>query len=274
LELFSDYYDSFDELTTPEELDFFLSALCLTHLALGHPCQPVIAHYTAKMIVGLPQVSFGYPGAARGERRALFSDPFDQQFDDGFNPLAFYCYNAPAADRQTCHYADYLRVVPDGQKSVPLYWSLLERFEQQHSSVGMLRVIHALDEMINLWPIEGLQALEKLIGRTEPTIRRAIIRVLAEANARFPAETALMLSRAGSGFTEAEQFQIRWASDPHIGHRALGQLCWARVMYFLDQRDTSGRFFNKVTRALVSSFSLPEALGRIMNEGVVNGNDR
>ena len=73
LQLFSDYYDSFGEQTTPEELDFFLSALCLSHLALGQPCQEIIASYTERMIAELPQISFGYPGAARGERRALFS---------------------------------------------------------------------------------------------------------------------------------------------------------------------------------------------------------
>lgn len=273
LQLFSDYYDSFSERTTPEELDFFLSALCLSHLALGKPCQEIIASYTERMIAELPQISFGYPGAARGERRALFSDPFDQQFDDGFNPLAFYCYNAAAANRQRLHYSDYIKVSHNGQGCVPLYWKLLERYEEQHSSVGVLRVIHALDEMINLWPIEGLQALEKLIGRTDLTIRRAIIRVLAEANARFPAETLLMLSRVGIGFTELEQFQIRWGTDPHMAHRALGQLCWARVMYFLDKRDVSGRFFNKVTQALVLSFSLPEALGLIMNEVVSGGSE-
>jgi hypothetical protein len=265
LKLLSDYYDSFDVRTTPEELDFFLSVACLSHLALGQPCHSIITDYTERMIAKLPQISFGYPGAARGARRAVFSDPFDQQFDDGFNPLAFYCYNAPAAERRADLYINYVKVSRNGQKCVPLYWDLLERFEAQHSAAGMLRVIHALDEMINLWPIEGLQALEKLVGRTEPTIRRAIIRVLAEANARFPTETARMLSEAGGGFSEAEQFRIRWGTDPHIGHRAIGQLCWARVMFFLDQRDASGRFFNKVTRALVSSFSLPEALGRIMN---------
>jgi len=146
---------------------------------------------------------------------------------------------------------------------------LLEQFEQQKKASGVMRVIHALDELINLWPIEGLAELEKLVGRTEPTFRRAIIRVLSEANARFPAETALMLSHTGSGFTEVEQFQIRWATDPHIAYRALGQVNWARVMYFLDRRDNSGLFFNKVARALVYSFSLPEALGTIMNEAVI-----
>jgi NAD-dependent SIR2 family protein deacetylase len=269
LRLFSAYYDTFDERTPPEELDFFLSALCLSQLALGHPGHTAIAHYTEKMILNLPQISLASPGAARGARTALFADPFDQQFDDGFNPLMFYCYNAPTELRQSLHYQDYLKLQRDGRTYVPLYWTLLEQYEQQKKTSGILRVIHALDELINLWPIEGLAELEKLVGRTEPTIRRAIIRVLAEANARFPSETALMLSRTGSGFTEAEQFQIKWATDPHIAYRALGQVNWARVMYFLDQRDDSGSFFNKVTRALVSSFSLPEALGKIMNEAVI-----
>jgi NAD-dependent SIR2 family protein deacetylase len=267
--LFADYYDTFDENTPTEELDFFLSALCLSHLALGLPCHTVISQYTEKMILELPQISLGSPGAARGERRALFADPFDQQFEDGFNPLAFYCYNAPANLRQSLYYADYIKLSHDGQDSVPLYWKLLERFEQQRNPTGVVRVIHALDEMINLWPIEGLPALERLVGRTEPTIRRSIIRVLAEANARFPEETSLMLSHAGTAFTEPEQFRMRWAINPHIAYRALGQLSWARVMYFLDQRDDSGRLFNKITRSLVSSFSLPEALGRIINEAVI-----
>lgn len=269
LRLFSAYYDTFNERTPPEELDFFLSALCLSHLSLGHPVHAAIARYTEKMIHNLPQISLASPGAARGARTSLFADPFDQQFDDGFNPLMFYCYNAPTELRQSLRYQDYLKLQRNGQTYVPLYWTLLEQFEQQKKASGIMRVIHALDELINLWPIEGLAELEKLVGRTEPTFRRAIIRVLAEANARFPAETALMLSHTGSGFTEAEQYQIRWATDPHIAYRAIGQVNWARVMYFLDRRDDSGMFFNKITRALVYSFSLPEALGKIMNEAVI-----
>jgi hypothetical protein len=270
LHLFSNYYDLFDHRTSTEELDFFLSALCLSHLALGLPCQALMASYMERMLVELPQISLGYPGAARGERRALFIDPFDQQFEDGFNPLAFYFYNAPSELRRSRRYADYLSFAHEEYDCVPLYWRFLEHHEGQQNSIGVVRIIHALGQMIGLWPIEGLVALEKLVGRTEPTVRRATIRVLAEANVRFPVETSLMMSRAGSGFTEAERRRIHWAGDSNIAYRALEQLHWARVMYFLDQRDASGRALNKIADALVKSFSLPEALGRIMSEVVIS----
>jgi hypothetical protein len=269
LQLFADYYDLFDRWTTTEELDFFLSALCLSHLALGRPCQTLVTSYTERMIVELPQISLGYPGAARGERRALFTDPFDQQFEDGFNPLAFYFYNAPSELRRLHRYPEYLRFTHESYDCVPLYWRFLEQFEAQQNTVGVVRIIHALGQMIGLWPIEGLIAIEKLVGRTDPTVRRATIRVLAEANARFPVETSLMMSRAGSGFTEVERRQIQWSEDSHMAYRALEQLHWARVICFLDQRDTSGRALNKIADALVTSFSLPEAMGRIMNEVVI-----
>jgi hypothetical protein len=269
LQLFADYYDLFDLRTSTEELDFFLSALCLSHLALGLSCQTVVASYMERMMLELPQVSLGYPGAARGERRALFTDPFDQQFEDGFNPLAFYFYNAPSDLRRSRRYPNYIRLNDEDYDCVPLYWRFLEHYEEQQNPIGVVRIIHALGQMIGLWPIEGLVAIEKLSGRTEPTIRRATIRVLAEASARFPAETSLMMSHAGSGFTEAERRHIHWEGDANMAYRALEQLHWARVMYFLDQRDASGRALNKLTNALVNSFSLPEALGRIMNEVVI-----
>jgi hypothetical protein len=269
LQLFSDYYDTFGEQTRTEELDFFLSALCTSHLALGIPCQPIIAHYTERMMKNLPQISLSYPGAVRGERRALFNDPFEQQFEDGFNPLAFYFYNAPSELRQSLPYLDYINFAHDDRDPISLYWKFLECYEQQYNQAGIIRIVHALGQMISLWPTEGLVAAEKLVGRTEPTIRRAIVRVLTEANARFPKETSRMLSRAGSGFTENERRQIYWAKDSHMAYRALEQLHWSRVMYFLNQRDTSGRMFNKLGRALVDSFSLPEALGRIMNDIII-----
>jgi SIR2-like domain len=271
IQLFADYFETFGESTRTEELDFFLSALSLSHLALGYPCHAIVAHYTERMLLCLPQISLGYPGAARGERRALFTDPFEQQFEDGFNPLAFYFYNAPSELRQSMHYGDYAGCAHEGQDPVGLYWKFLEQYERQQNQTGIIRIVHALGQMINLWPLDGLAAVEKLVGRTEPTIRRAIIRVLTEANARFPRETSLMLSRAGSGFTEAEQRQIHWAGDSHMAYRSLEQVHWARVLRFLDRRDTSGRAFNKIGRALVDSKTLPEALGLIMNEVLIGG---
>jgi hypothetical protein len=269
IQLFADYFETFGEHTRTEELDFFLSAVSLSHLALGYPCQALVAHYTEKMLLVLPQISLGYPGAVRGERRALFTDPFEQQFEDGFNPLAFYFYNAPSELRRSLHYKDYVRFAHEAQDTVALYWKFLEQYEEQQNQTGIIRIVHALGQMINLWPIEGLVAVEKLVGRTEQTIRRAIVRVLTEANARFPMDTSAMLSRAGSGFTEGEQRQIHWAGDSHMAYRSLEQVHWARVMRFLDQRDSSGRAFNKITQALVDSKTLPEALGLIMNDVLI-----
>jgi hypothetical protein len=264
LRVFYGYFSRFDGDTNPEEIDFFLSALCLSRLSLGLPFQDLASDYTAQILSRLPQAILLNPGAVRGQRRARFSDPFDQQFEDGFNPLAYYFYNAPARERQAVGYGEYLRGVSQGDDLLPLYWKYLADFEARGLSVGTLRIIHALGQMIGIWPFEGLKALQKLVGRTDPLIRRAIIRILAEAFARFPADTMLLMAQSGSAFTDSEKFDIKCGTDPRLTERSFEQLQWSRVLFFLEMTDKSGCFICDVTRLLLKSISLPEALKAIL----------
>lgn len=262
---FETYFGTFGDHTTPEEIDFFMSALCLSHLALGNSFQEVAARYTERILRGLPQAVHENPGAIRGKRRGRFSDPFDQQFEDGFNPLAFYFYNAPSRRRQTMGYSEYLKTAGPDEDLLLLYWKYLDEFETNNLPVGTSRVIHALGQMISLWPFEGLASIQRLLGRTDSGVRRAIVRVLAEAYARFPGETMLLMAQSGSAFTEDEKFAIKCGIDPRLSERSFEQLHWARVLLFLDRGDQTGRFLNDLARILVSSFSLPEALNAILS---------
>jgi len=191
-------------------------------------------------------------------------DPFDQQFEDGFNPLAFYFYNAPSRGRQGHYYHDYMESKPRGVDLLPLYWKYLESCESRIRPIGVVRVVHALGQMISLWPNEGLAALEHLVGRTEPMVRRAVVRVLAESHVRFPLETSAMLERAGSAFTENELFEIQCRRDRHLAERTLEQLQWARILHFLDCQHSPGDFIFKLVGILVNSHAVPEAFGRIL----------
>jgi len=274
LNTLAQYFSTFDEYTNPEEFDFFLSVLCLGCLCLGEPFQEIAAEYTEKMLSQYPHAVLLNPGATRGQRRGRFTDPFDQQFEDGFNLIAFYFYNAPALRRQALSYVDYLKSSTHDEDLLPLYWEYLNQFEARNQPVGILRIIHALGQMISLWPIEGLLSLQRLLGRTEPTVRRAIIRVLAEAYARFPGETMLLMAQSGSAFTEEEKFSIKYSVDPRLSERSFEQLQWSRIIIFLDQMDSGGKFINDITGLLARSTTFTEALEGIFRRVISISNSR
>lgn len=247
------------------EVDFFLSAVFCALFVSGKSPHHRVESYTKMFMQAMPDTLLDNPGLERGRRRGRFVDPFDQQFEDGFNPLAFYFYSAPANERRRYDYLTYQNLDAE-HDFVPLYWEWLERFEDEANRQGAVRIVHALGQMVSLWPKEGLHALERLLARTEPIIRRAIVRVLAEAYVSSPGETRQVLERAAGTFSYAEESEIRWRSELRLEERTLEQLQWARVLFFFRSAEPTRDLIWKWTEALVTSTSFPEALSTIFSE--------
>jgi hypothetical protein len=182
------------------------------------------------MVERFPQAHLVNPGQIRAQMHGLFLDDFDQQFEDGFNPFAYYFYNAPSGRRSQVSYARF----NDTANTVPLYDELLARFETERSGKGIIRIVHALGQMAGIWPDCAMSELLKLAGRREPTIRRSLIRVLSECFRRFPVETGALIARSGAALSEEERYSIECASDPRIRHRTFEQLNWCRVINGLE----------------------------------------
>src|SRR5262249_40935899 len=149
------------------------------------------------------------PGLMRGKRRG-FQDLFDQIFEDGFGVIYPYGVLLPSLRRQKNSYKDYLREIRAERESpLPLYTHHLESFLANGRIEEAIQLLQALAGVIVPWPIEGLLALRSVIGHPDPRIRRAVVRVLAEAFSRHPTETLSFLRSSGAAVSEEDLIEIK-----------------------------------------------------------------
>lgn len=250
--------------TTPAELiDLFLSCLFVSIALNGENAFQLVDTYTRQLVSRCPQMYLVNPGEVRCQRHGRFLDDFDLQFEDGFNPLAFYFYHAPSSERREVSFRRSLETDATAAPVVPLYAELLDRFERNRQGKGIIRIVHALGQMVSVWPYRGLDALAPLTGRQEPTVRRAVKRVLAEAYARFPVDCELMLERVGTAFSSDDLYEIRCADDPRLSQRTLEQTQWCRIL--ITAESCIGKDFTwSVLKALVNSGTWWEAMSDII----------
>ncbi|OIQ86975.1 hypothetical protein GALL_311610 [mine drainage metagenome] len=245
-------------VSRPEMVDFMLSALFVGKRLTHNGPFPEIDRFTRDLLREVPDVFLLTPGSHRTRSRNGFLDEFDCQFEDGFNPFAFYFYDA-------VHHARAATSARESARSyvVPLYREQLAAYESNGCSQGVVRVIHALGQMISLWPDEGLAALMPLIGRQDPTVRRAVERVLAESFIRFPAETDSAMAASGAAFDHATLYHIRCELDSRLANRTFEQVHWCRVVAFLEHLAPSQQITEAIAGALINSTSWPEAFHEI-----------
>ena len=181
---------SMSNASPPIEIDFLHAALVYLHVLHNVPYDAGrFADFEGRILQGWPDVLLFRPGLSRGERRG-FQDLFDRVFEDGFGVIYPYGVLRPSERRRASTYKDYLREMRAERASqLPLYTKYLEGFLASGRIEEALQVLQALAGVIVLWPMEGLLTLRGVIGYPDPRIRRAVVRVLAEAFNRHPAET-------------------------------------------------------------------------------------
>src|SRR5258708_9698801 len=114
-----------------------------------------------------------------------------------------------------------------------MFTKLLEEFLRSERIEEALRVLHALANIIVVWPTEGLLTLRSVIGHSDPRVRRASIRILAEAFNRHPEETMEFLRTSGVAVSDEDLLEIKIRHDARIGRRQIEVEEWARILHFL-----------------------------------------
>ncbi|MFV3126710.1 SIR2 family protein [Niveispirillum sp. KHB5.9] len=242
-----------------EQIDLLLSCVFASHSINGVNAFSILDRFTRSIFSRLPQAYIVNPGQWRAQMQGKFLDDFDQQFEDGFNPLAFYFYHAPSEARQNVSYARF-----DAKGgTVPFYDELLLRFETEKSGKGIMQIVHALGQMASIWPECAMDELLKLVGRQEPTIRRSLIRVLAECFHRFPVETAALIARSGAALSSDDRYLIECALDSRIKHRTFEQLQWSRIIVTLEAV-CNQPILPIICQALITATSWSEAMQAII----------
>lgn len=173
------------------------------------------------------------PGLARGERRG-FADLFDRIFEDGFGVIYPYGILRPSRRRRSMGAAAYAKVASKpGDVPLPMYTHWLEAFLRDGRVEEGLQLVQAIAGVIVPWPYEGLAALRPAIGHADPRVRRAVIRVLAEAYNRHPTETMRFLRGAGVAIGDDELLEIKVRSDARVGRRQVSEEEYARLAHVL-----------------------------------------
>ncbi|HEX8064429.1 MAG TPA: SIR2 family protein [Allosphingosinicella sp.] len=245
--------------SSPIEVDFFMAVLVYLHILHNRPYDVGrFAAWEAKVLDEWPDILLYRPGLHRGERRG-FIDAFDQVFEDGFGVIFPYGILLPGEKRRSMRYRDYMR---EGGASgpLPLYVDKLRTFLASERFEEALQVLQAIACVVMVWPMEGLAALRPVIGRSEPRIQRALVRILGEAFNRHPLETMRFLNSAGLILSDEELIRIKIRQDARIGRRQINEEEWARLAHLLVRQEGGRELVVACVRDLLTASSLDKAV--------------
>jgi hypothetical protein len=265
LRLMEKRFQTFSNDTSPNEIDFYYSLLVYLHILnnLAYD-ESRFKRWEEVVLRDWPKVLLYRPGLERGERRG-FQDLFDRIFEDGFSVIFPYGVLLPSLLRRRTFFADYRRALAaETSTQLPMYTRYLEEYLREERIEEALQVLQALAGVIVAWPLEGLLSLRSVVGHSDPRIRRATTRILAEAFNRHPEETMQFLNSSGATVTDDELIEIKIRQDPRIGRRQVDEREWARIGHCLLRRSGARELFGKSLRALLRAPNAHEAIGSIL----------
>lgn len=222
------YWDNIECDVPVQHLDFYLSS-SFWSLYLSAPCdrEKFVALFE-RLIAKYERTLFLFPKISRSTSIRKFTEEFDKTFEDGFNPIAIYFYTAPYKSLTSPeHYWN------DGKEYLKVYWNLSQEMSDCGKYDKMLRIIHALGQMISIYPKEGYSALKNLSNFQEPIIRRGILRIFKENYLRYSKITKVELENPIYHFDSDDIDAIVYNTDFFLENRTLEQLHWSRLFYNL-----------------------------------------
>lgn len=267
LQLVERRFNTFSNNTPPEEVDFFEAVLVYIHVLHGLPYDADrFATWEARILREWPAVLLYRPGFERGERRG-FSDPFDRVFEDGFGVIYPYGVLLPSTYRRGVRYKEYRRaLLADSSTRLPLYSDFLKEFLAGEQIEPALQLMQTISGVIVNWPVEGLNVLQAAIGNPDPRVRRATVRILAEAFNRHPDETMRFLQSSGVAVSDEDLLQIKIRQDARVGRRQISEEEWARIGHLLLMHPQGRSVYIACLRALLRADSLQLAIFEILQE--------
>lgn len=254
----------FSNSTSPVEIDFFHGVLVYLHILHGREYDETrFAWWEEVVLRDWPDVLMHRPGVERGERRG-FDDAFDRVFEDGFGVLYPYGLLLPSKHRRESRFAAYLESMtrlPDNP--LPLYSTYLKKFLSEGRFEEVIQILQAIGGVIVAWPLEGLMTLRPAVGHPDPRVRRATVRVLAEAFGRYPDETMRFVNASGVSLSDEDMLTIRVRQDPRVGRRQIEVEEWARLAHALSRRSGFQETLVECAEHLLEAHSIEDASMRI-----------
>lgn len=235
----------------PENVDFILSC---SFMALYHENPLNRKEFTSifeEICSKFETRMFEQPSNDRKSTICKFSEEFDKLFEDGFNPTAFLFYTAPS-DKS----GDALKK----------YSELCEMLYESGNHSKILKIVHAVGQMISIYPNEGFAELSKLLKYDEKIIRKGIIRILAENMQRYPYETEKFIADSNETLSCNEQLEVWGTSSRFLENRTLEQLHWSRLLYALSYNNN--HFIKNILSNFRNSKTLSDFVSLMLEEQV------
>lgn len=233
----------------PENIDFILSCLFMALYQENPLNRKEFTRIFEEICDKFETQMFEQPSNARKSTISKFSEEFDQLFEDGFNPTAFLFYTAPS-DKS----GDALKK----------YSELCEMLSESGNYSKILKIVHAVGQMISIYPNEGFAELLKLLKYDEKIIRKGIIRILAENVQRYPYETEKFIADGKLIFSFDEQLEVWGTSSRFLENRTLEQLHWSRLLYALSYNNN--HFIKNILSNFRNSKTLSDFVSLMLEE--------
>jgi hypothetical protein len=262
--LIESIFGRLDENANPVQVDFLEELIVYLHVlhAIDYD-ETRFGVWEETILSSWHGVLLHRPGLIRGERRG-FSDPFDRIFEDGFGVIYPYGILLPSKRRKSMRYTEYISTTSDVDLvSLPMYRRWLEIFLHDNRTEESLQLLQSLSGVIVSWPMEGLSSLRSAIGHSDPRMRRAIVRVLAEAYNRHPTETLRFLRVTGVAINDDELLEIKVRSDARLGRRQVAEEEWARLGHLLLQMEGARNVLLNSLLDLLAAQSFEHAVDKI-----------
>lgn len=224
------FWDDIYEDVKVQQLDFYLSSTFWSLYANEPYNRDKFVKIFERVIEKYERILFSFPSTKRTASINKFSDEFDMIFEDGFNPIAFYFYTAP----YNC-LVNTASEWNNGKENLKLYWRLAEQMSEYGKFDDILRIIHALGQMISIYPEEGYMALENLIRFDQPVLKQGIIRIFKENYIRYSKLTSKEIKKTLYHLTNKEIDEIIYNTNFLLENRTLEQLHWSRLFFNLEQ---------------------------------------
>lgn len=222
--------NSFGDEIKVQQLDFYLSSVFWS-LYLNKPYdRTCFVDFFRDVTDKYERLLFSFPEGGRYSSIRKFNQEVTWIFEDGFNPIAFYFYTAPFESTIQCQ--SDKRCVEDPLK---IYWELAQNINQTGQYRDILRIVHALGQMISIYPEEGYFALEKLAIYNHQVIKEGVIRILKENYMRYSRITQDYIEHTKFQLDGFERDEVIFCTDLLLQNRTFEQLHWSRLFYNINE---------------------------------------
>ena len=207
----------------PQNIDFIISSVFMSLYHIDPQNRSDFVSFFDDVYQKFEMCLFEQPTNQRTSTAKKFSDEFSKVFEDGFNPLAILFYTS---------------IIENPNERLNQYWTMCECLSSSGNISKILKIVHAVGQMISLYPREGFEELSKACNYNHEIIKKGILRVMQESLVRYPTHTKNFIENSEI-FTKKDLIFLYGQVNESFTNRTLEQLHWSRLFFSIKLTDPS-----------------------------------